>query len=193
MFSLSFEVPAWSRPPSNSPLPCRYTRCYSIYSCFFKIHFNIIRPYKHSFPKWGPKFRVTFPDTSRIFTSPPYVPHAPPICSSSISPPLQQLVSGRHHGPPLNSIPIVANTIFNSLSLSQRPHCCPHLQNYCVDLNIYSSCLRNFHHATFTRLTPHLSFLLTHNLSILRIKSTMWSISGAGNNLKYNNQYPDLF
>jgi hypothetical protein len=87
VFSLSFEVPARPHPPSNSPLPCRYTRS-SVYCSFCKIQFNIIRPYKHSSPKWGPTFRVTLPDTSRIFTSPPYVPHAQLIRSSSTSSPL---------------------------------------------------------------------------------------------------------
>jgi len=82
---------------------------------------------------------------------------------------------------------------FNSLSLSQRPHWCSYLQNYWVHCNTYSSCLGNFHQATITWLTPRLSFMWTHNLGILRMKSTMQSISGAGNNLKYNSRYPDLF
>jgi len=64
------------------PVPSQVNLVHTILSYYFRIHFNIIFSSIPMYWKWSLSYRFPHRKSCMDFTSPPFVPHAPPILSS---------------------------------------------------------------------------------------------------------------
>ena len=160
---------------------------------FLKIHLNIILPSTPRFPKWSLSLR--FPHQNPVYSSPPYVLHAPPISFFSILSPEQYLVCSTDHPAPYYVVfstplvplspkyspqhPILTLSLRSSLNVSDQvsyPYRTKDSIKQAQNMNVYSLELqaafgstKRFRRLKQRRFTPHGSNQPQRSVTVLGV------------------------